>query len=301
MIRILHRQVSRQVSYPGLHPAPRSHPAAASVDRQAPAADGRWLAQIGRWTPRAAAAAQVGVGLLDSLGAIAFAGALALGVTRMSRMPGAPGVSLAVPMALGLGACVLRAAAALWGARLGAQAARTVKTTLRAALVARLLRGQRLARTPERGGRGTDPVAVLTTGVEALDGYAARFLPARHAAGPAQLAALAATAIASPVAAGIELATLLPFVVLMILAGSAAAAETRRQFQAMARLAELFADRIANLPLLLGFGAVPEETRRLGLAADSLRARTMAVLRIAFVSSAGLEFFAALSVALGAA
>ena len=52
------------------------------------------------------------------------------------------------------------------------------------------------------------------------------------------------------------------------------------------------------LPLVLAFQAEREETARLAAAADELRRRTMGVLRIAFVSSAGLEFFAALSVAL---
>lgn len=292
MIRLLTRPASR----PALpRRPPVSRPAQADVDGSATGdrAAALWLNRLTRVVPRSSAAAQLVAGGLDSAGAIAFAAALALGVTCAPHLRGA--------LLLGLAACALRGAAAVWSARLGAQAARSVKTTLRAALVDRLLRGRPLATAVEQGARGTDPVAVLTTGVESLDGYIARFLPARRVAGLAQLAALAATACASPVAAGIELATLLPFVLLMILAGSAAAAETRRQFQSMARLSNLFADRIANLPLLLGFGAVPHETRRLGLAADALRGRTMAVLRIAFISSAGLEFFAALSVALVAA
>jgi ATP-binding cassette subfamily C protein CydD len=66
----------------------------------------------------------------------------------------------------------------------------------------------------------------------------------------------------------------------------------------LARLSGLFADRIRALPVILAFQAEDREASRLGAAAEDLRRRTMGVLRVAFISSAGLEFFAALSVAL---
>ncbi len=84
----------------------------------------------------------------------------------------------------------------------------------------------------------------------------------------------------------------------MILAGGAASDQSRRQFDALARLASMFADRVRALPAILCFGAEQAQARRLAGAADELRRRTMGVLKAAFISSAGLEFFAALSVAL---
>jgi len=84
----------------------------------------------------------------------------------------------------------------------------------------------------------------------------------------------------------------------MALAGGAAADKSRRQFTALARLTGRFADRVRALPVVLAFGAEDREARALGVAADELATRTMGVLRVAFLSSGALEFFAALSVAL---
>ena len=134
--------------------------------------------------------------------------------------------------------------------------------------------------------------------VETLDGYLARFLPARHAAALVPFLVLLAAAWASPVSAGILLLTLPPFILALALAGGAAADAQRRQFSALSRLSELFADRVRALPVLLAFGAEEREATRLGTAAEELRRRTVGVLRVAFLSSGALEFFAALSVAL---
>jgi ATP-binding cassette subfamily C protein CydD len=185
-----------------------------------------------------------------------------------------------------------RGGCGLAAGRLGAGAARAAKARLR----------DRITRTTFGLPAGKRPTtgALMTAAidrVEVLDGYVARFLPARAGVAGTFLVLLAAL-IASPVAAGILVLTMVPFLGLMILAGGAAADEARQQFLAMMRLGALFADRIRMLPLVLAFQAEAQETARLATAADELRHRTMSVLRIAFISSAGLEFFAALSVAL---
>ena len=104
--------------------------------------------------------------------------------------------------------------------------------------------------------------------------------------------------MASPVSAGILLATLLPFAAIMALAGGAAGAEASRQFDALARLSGHFVDRVRALPVVLAFQAEGRETARVALAADEVSRRTLAVLRVAFISTAALEFFAALAVAM---
>jgi ATP-binding cassette subfamily C protein CydD len=86
----------------------------------------------------------------------------------------------------------------------------------------------------------------------------------------------------------------------MALAGGAASAEADRQFAALSRLSGFFVDRVRALPVILAFQAEAAETARVGAAAEDVSARTLSVLRIAFISSAGLEFFAALAVALTA-
>jgi ATP-binding cassette subfamily C protein CydD len=150
------------------------------------------------------------------------------------------------------------------------------------------------------GGRvtGGEALSAVVEGVDALDGHISRFAPARLAAAVAPLLVIAAVAVASPVAAGILLAALVPFGLVMALAGGAAAEESRRQFLALERLSGLFLDRVRALPLVLAFQAEEAVTRDLSLAADDLARRTIRVLRVAFLSSGALEFFAALSVAL---
>ncbi|MEJ8630403.1 ABC transporter transmembrane domain-containing protein [Sphingomonas sp. I4] len=187
----------------------------------------------------------------------------------------------------------MRGSFAMLAARQGAARAGMVKRAQRRRVVAATLHRQ--AGTPIDSGL---LAMQAVDAVEALDGYVARFLPARRAAAIAPLLVVVATACASWVAAVILAATLLPFVAAMILAGGAAADESRRQFIALHRLSARFADRVRSLPVVLAFRAEERETDAIGAAAQELAERTMRVLRVAFLSSAALEFFAALSVAL---
>ncbi|WP_420142458.1 thiol reductant ABC exporter subunit CydD [Sphingomonas sp.] len=226
--------------------------------------------------------------LADSLCAIAFAAGLAGTVVAIAQGNMRPWSWLLLAGTAGVG----RGVAAMLAARRGAASARTMKDGLRARLIAACFHGRDSDRTA--GGL----MSMLVDEVDALDGYVARFLPARKAAALGPLLVLAATAFASPVAALILVGTLIPFVAAMALAGGAAADEQRRQLVALSRLSSRFVDRIRALPVVLAFGAVARETEGLGRAAEELSARTLRVLRVAFLSSGALEFFAALSVAL---
>ncbi|PTQ08287.1 thiol reductant ABC exporter subunit CydD [Sphingomonas oleivorans] len=227
--------------------------------------------------------------LLDSIAAIGFAGGLAGAVVALPS-----GVAAMLPYAaLAALSGGVRGLFAMLSARMGAEGAHQAKLRLRHRIVdAALHRAV--------GGTGTSGtlMSAVVDEVDAIDGHVARFLPARQAAALAPLIVLAATAFASPVAAGILAATLLPFILALALAGGAAADESRRQFIALARLSGLFADRLRALPIVLAFRAEEREAQALGTAADELARRTIRVLRMAFLSSGALEFFAALSVAL---
>ncbi|MGW8135481.1 thiol reductant ABC exporter subunit CydD [Sphingomonas zeae] len=229
-----------------------------------------------------------GLLLLDTLAAIGFAAGIAGGVTAVTEQGAVlPWASLM----LGMGG--LRALFASLASRRGAVEAGAVKRGQRLRAVAAML--HRKAGVPiDSGLLATQAVDA----VEALDGYVARFLPARRAAAIAPMLVLGATACASWVSAVILAGTLLPFLAAMILAGGAAAEESRRQFVALHRLSARFADRVRTLPVVLAFRAETRETEAVGAAAQELAKRTMRVLRVAFLSSAALEFFAALSVAL---
>lgn len=218
----------------------------------------------------------------DTVPAVLFALGLAWALAAWTG-----GVEAILPgAALALGALVVRGLLARAAVMAGAGAAAGVKQGLRARAVAGLLSGRPGALT------------AAAEGVEAVDGHYARFEPARLAAAASPLILIAVVALASPVAAGILLFTLISFILGMALAGVAAAGESRRQFEALARLSGLFLDRVRALPAILAFQAEARMAQDVARAAGELSSRTGKVLRIAFVSSAVIEFFAALSVAL---
>ena len=202
------------------------------------------------------------------------------------------GAGLAVSLACLAGGLFARAAFSYANQKLAARLARRIIHDLRLDLLGRTLRG--------RGGEGPQNhrLGVLFETTEALEGYYARFVPARAAAGLSPLVAIALVALASPLCALILLATLLPFVALMALSGMATAAESQRQMDALTRLAGLFSSRIRAVPLILAFDAGAAQTETVARAARAVSERTLRVLRLAFSGSAVLEFFSALSVAL---
>jgi ATP-binding cassette subfamily C protein CydD len=160
------------------------------------------------------------------------------------------------------------------------------------------LRRRILDRALAAGSSNARQVTATVEAVEAADGYWSRFVSTRVAATVSPLLAIAACAVASPIAAAILMATLIPFILGMALAGTAASAESRRQFQSLERLSELFLDRIRALPAILSFQAERVVADEIAESSRELAARTESVLKVAFLSSAILEFFSALSVAL---
>lgn len=195
--------------------------------------------------------------------------------------------------ALALTAGIARGLFAMHAQRVGASLAADAKTRLRrratAAAVSQPLAGAHW---------GGEIATSIVDEVEALDGYVARFSPIRTAASLSPMIVLCAVALVSLVAALILVGTLVPLVAALILAGTAAADRSRQQFAATARLSGLFADRLRALPLLLAFQATGREEEVLSRAANDVASRTMRVLKVAFLSTGALEFFAALSVAL---
>lgn len=221
----------------------------------------------------------------DVAPAIGFAGGLAMTVARFGD-----GLAAAAPwLAVAVVSLLARGLLSQGMLAMGAATAEQVKADVRGRLLADLF---------QRGRRSADRLSAPVEGVAALDGYYARFLPLRMAAGLSPLIIIAVAAMASPVTAGLLVFTLFPFVVGMALAGSAAAAESRRQFSALERLSGLFIDRIRALPAVLAFGAEARVSREIADASRELETRSARVMRVAFLSSAVLEFFSALSVAL---
>lgn len=202
--------------------------------------------------------------------------------------------ALAPTVGLILALLILRASLSALGDWFGTLAAENIKRDLREALFSTLL-----ARSPRRQDQPPSgaAVAAIVDQVEALDGYFARYLPA---SAQAALLPLVFGAIILPLdwVAGLIFLVSAPLIpIFMALVGWGAQAATDRQAQALSRLSGRFADRLRGLVTLKLFGREAAEIHGVVSASEALRQRTLNVLAIAFLSSAVLEFFAALGVA----
>jgi ATP-binding cassette subfamily C protein CydD len=147
------------------------------------------------------------------------------------------------------------------------------------------------------GGAGSI-AALATEKLEALRPFLLRYTPARMRVMVLPVIILAITAWHSWAAAVVLLAAgpLIP--VFMALVGWAAKEASAQQMVEIGSLNDLLADRLAALADLKLIGAGPQVIDGFATASDSLRHKTMAVLRIAFLSSTVLELFSALGVAM---
>ena len=87
----------------------------------------------------------------------------------------------------------------------------------------------------------------------------------------------------------------------MAIVGWRAKAASEEQWLQMSSMNAYLLDRLRGMPTLRALGCIDSTAHRLRANAEDLRTRTMRVLRIAFLSSAVLELFAALGVAMVAA
>ncbi|WP_417879015.1 heme ABC transporter permease/ATP-binding protein CydD [Vibrio sp.] len=102
-------------------------------------------------------------------------------------------------------------------------------------------------------------------------------------------------------AAGLIFLITAPLVPLfMALVGMKAADANKKNFKALQRLSGHFYDRLQSMTTIRLFHRAEAETELLRGASEVLRKSTMDVLRIAFLSSAVLEFFTSISIAITA-
>lgn len=133
--------------------------------------------------------------------------------------------------------------------------------------------------------------------IEDMQDYYARYLPQMALAGIIPVLVLA-TVYPINWAAGLILTVTAPLIPLfMALVGLGAADANRRNFLALSRLSGSFLDRLRGLDTLRLFHRAKAETKDMQNASNDLRMRTMDVLRLAFLSSAVLEFFTSVSIA----
>ncbi len=253
----------------------------------------RWLEALaaaarGRQRLAAAAISVSGALLIVQAGAIAWL-VQALLVERRELAQALPAFALLALMLVlraGLGAAAQRAAG-------------DVADAAKLALRRRVYR-QLLQRGPLwlRGQRNGELGELLLAHGDALDGYYAGYRPARWEVSVVPLLIVLAVAWSDWVVGLILLFTAPLVPIFMMLVGWGAEAAGRRQLRELARMGGHFADRLKGLGLLRLYGRGEDELRGIAAAAEGVRERTLKVLRIAFLSSTVLEFFASVSVAI---
>jgi ATP-binding cassette subfamily C protein CydD len=203
---------------------------------------------------------------------------------------GPRGVALGL-YAAGYAVCAaLRAAAGLQGERVGFERGAAARRRLRNGVFSTFLA---LGPSGVRGRHSAELAATAVDRVEAMDGFHGRWITATNLAmlGPG-LVFVAAVLADWPSGVVLLVAGLcVPFA--MAVAGIGAGVAAKRQFVAMTRLQVRFLDRIRGISTIVLAGRGEDEARALAAAAAELRARTMRVLRVAFLSSTALDLAAA--------
>ncbi|WP_016854736.1 thiol reductant ABC exporter subunit CydD [Halomonas smyrnensis] len=251
-----------------------------------------WLAGLARAERRRLGLA-VGCGLVAGIATVAQLVLLAWLVTSLLVEGRAPSTLLLAFIALA--ALMGLRALAQWGQEtLGLAASLRLRRRARGELLDHL---ERLGPVGLTGHHSASLAQRAVDQVEALDGYVARFLPQRYLAVLLPLVILAVVAWLDWLAAVFLLlaAPLIPL--FMALVGMGAERLNEEQFDAVARLSRHFIDRVRGITTLQLFGRTAAATEEVHAAADDYRRRALRPLRLAFLSSAVLEFFAAVSIA----
>ncbi|RFF27764.1 thiol reductant ABC exporter subunit CydD [Wenzhouxiangella sp. 15181] len=138
---------------------------------------------------------------------------------------------------------------------------------------------------------------VLVEQVDLLERWYGRLVPQTITAG-VTVPVLLMAVLWQDWLAGTFLALAAPLIPLfMILVGWGAEQASRDQQRELARLGGVFLDRLRGLDTIRRFGSETHELGRLSALIDDFRRRTLAVLRLAFLSTAVLEFFSAVAIA----
>ena len=232
-------------------------------------------------------------GTAQGLLAVAQAWAVGLLIVRLVTEPSSDGWH--TPALWLLGVLAARAVATYVVDVSGARASAEVSATLRRRLLeaAARLDVQELSR--HRTGELT---ALATRGMAAVEPYLTRYLPSLVLAAVLPAATVAAIFWLDPWS-GLVVVLTLPLVpVFAILVGLSTKEKADRQWREMATLSGHFLDVVRGLPTLVAHRRAGAQSRTIRLVTDRYRRATLDTLKVAFVSSAALEFIATLSVAL---
>ncbi|MCI4666089.1 MAG: thiol reductant ABC exporter subunit CydD [Neomegalonema sp.] len=211
-----------------------------------------------------------------------------------ATMPGA-GWPLASALLVFLLVAALRAALGALAVEQAGRAAEAAKLRIRAEISAAASVWSPLAADRPAPGR---VAALIGEMVDALGPYLTAYEPARKRVEIVPLVFLGVAAAHSWVA-GLLFIVAGPLIpVFMALIGKAAKSASDERLREVASLSERLVERLRALTDVRLLGAAGRDADAFAAEADDLRARTMRVLSIAFLSSAVLEAFAAIGIAL---
>jgi len=190
---------------------------------------------------------------------------------------------------------VVRAVLSFFAEHAAIRAATRTKAELRAEALHRTM-----ALGPTwRASRHTGELAVtLGHGLDALDDYIGRYLPATILAVLAPVVLVAWIAHLDLLSAAILVVTLALLPVFMVLVGQLTKARVAARWRTLARLSGQFLDAVEGLATLRAFGRSARQHDAIGEATADLRRATMGTLQVALLSGLILETLAAIGTAL---
>lgn len=192
-------------------------------------------------------------------------------------------------------AFVLRQLCLLLRDSLTQQSSRLLRTDLRQQLLSKLA-----AQGPARQRFGSDGLlsTLLTEQIDALDGYISRYWPQLFLVIWTPLL-IAMVVSWHSLLAGLLLLLTAPLVPLfMVLVGREASKASSEKLAELGRMGGRLWQFLQGLTLLRRLNAIPQATAQLEHATERYRSSSLHVLRLAFLSTAVLELFASLAIAL---
>ncbi|TDB62580.1 heme ABC transporter permease/ATP-binding protein CydD [Photorhabdus khanii] len=188
----------------------------------------------------------------------------------------------------------LRAIISVIRERIGFICGKIVRQKIRAMVLDKL---EQLGPVWVKGKPAGSWATIILEQIEDMQDYYSRYLPQMYLAVMIPILILITLFPVNWAAALILFATAPLIPLFMALVGLGAADANRRNFVALGRLSGNFLDRLRGLETLRLFYRGKAEVQQISESTEDFRRKTMEVLRMAFLSSAVLEFFAAVSIA----
>ena len=178
--------------------------------------------------------------------------------------------------------------------QMGFKAGKTLRLHLRQQIIQKLLAVGPMSLQQKPTGSWAN---LMLEQVENLHNFYARYLPQQFLS---LIVPILILCVVFPInwAAGLILFSTLPLLpIFMALAGIKAVEANQRNIGVLSRMSGQFLDKLRGLETIRLFGQAEKQTKQIYQSTEEFRLSTMDVLKMAFLSSAVLEFFTAISIA----